>query len=345
MINVSDLKPGVTFQMDGNLFVVLDYSHNKTARAAANIKVKMKNLRTGSTTEMTFGGNDKVKRAQIDKKEMQYLYNTGDAFVFMDGETYEQIEIPAENLEWEKNFLKESDTATIRSFEGEVLGVQLPDKVTLQITEAEQADSKSKSLYLLMKEKWSLFQLLKENIQAELSTRTKPSVFSYSKTGLHIVGNEGMFMNKQAITFLSLFTLILVLSIYYLLVPPIDQSDTVSKKSLSRIEILQSELNKNHENKINDNNTVIASSKASEKEISTALTSNEKTKAIIKNEKDICQLLTDKGYKECFCEIDGGHMKVVVKLKDATSKDANKIIKLIHNKYNGYIIEVKFVED
>jgi elongation factor P len=70
---------------------------------------------------------------------MQYLYNTGDAFVFMDGETYEQIEIPAENLEWEKNFLKESDTATIRSFEGEVLGVQLPDKVTLQITEAEQA--------------------------------------------------------------------------------------------------------------------------------------------------------------------------------------------------------------
>ena len=118
MINVSDLKPGVTFQMDGNLFVVLDYSHNKTARAAANIKVKM---------------------AQIDKKEMQYLYNTGDAFVFMDGETYEQIEIPAENLEWEKNFLKESDTATIRSFEGEVLGVQLPDKVTLQITEAEQA--------------------------------------------------------------------------------------------------------------------------------------------------------------------------------------------------------------
>ena len=196
-----------------------------------------------------------------------------------------------------------------------------------------------------MKEKWSLFQLLKENIQAELSTRTKPSVFSYSKTGLHIVGNEGMFMNKQAITFLSLFTLILVLSIYYLLVPPIDQDDTVSKKSLSRIEILQSELNKNHENKINDNNTVMASSKASEKEISTALTSNEKTKAIIKNEKDICQLLTDKGYKECFCEIDGGHMKVVVKLKDATSKDANKIIKLIHNKYNGYIIEVKFVED
>ena len=87
-------------------------------------------------------------------------------------------------------------------------------------------------------------------------------------------------MNKQAITFLSLFTLILVLSIYYLLVPPIDQGDTVSKKSLSRIEILQSELNKNHENKINDNNTVIASSKASEKEFQQHLLLKKKQKQL-----------------------------------------------------------------
>ena len=85
MINVSDLKPGVTFQLDGNLYVVLDYSHNKTARAAANIKVKMKNLRTGSTTELTFVGNYKVISAQIDKKDMQFLSITGVAFVFMDG--------------------------------------------------------------------------------------------------------------------------------------------------------------------------------------------------------------------------------------------------------------------
>ena len=139
MISVGDLRPGITFEYEGNLYVVLDYSHNKTARAAANIRIKMKNLRSGSTTEVTFGGNDKVKKAHIDKNKMQYLYNSGDALVFMDNETYEQIEIPADNLKWEINFLKESDTATIRSFEGEVLGVQLPDKVTLQITEAEQA--------------------------------------------------------------------------------------------------------------------------------------------------------------------------------------------------------------
>lgn len=113
MISVGDLRPGITFEYEGNLYVVLDYSHNKTARAAANIKVKMKNMRSGATTEITFGGNDKVKKAHIDKRKMQYLYNSGDALVFMDNETYEQIEIPAGNLEWEMNFLKESDEVEV----------------------------------------------------------------------------------------------------------------------------------------------------------------------------------------------------------------------------------------
>ena len=139
MISVGDLRPGITFEYEGNLYVVLDYSHNKTARAAANIKVKMKNMRTGSTTEMTFGGNDKVKKAHIDKSKKQYLYNSGDALVFMDNETYEQIEIPADNLEWEINFLKESDEVEVTSFEGEVLGVQLPINVPFKIIETEPA--------------------------------------------------------------------------------------------------------------------------------------------------------------------------------------------------------------
>ena len=109
MISVGDLRPGTTFEYEGNLYVVLDYSHNKTARAAANIRIKMKNLRSGSTTEVTFGGNDKVKKAHVDKNKMQYLYNSGEALVFMDNETYEQIEITADNLKWEINFLKERD--------------------------------------------------------------------------------------------------------------------------------------------------------------------------------------------------------------------------------------------
>lgn len=139
MISVGDLRPGVTFEYDENLFVVLDYSHNKTARAAANIRIKMKNLRTGATTEITFGGNDKVKKAHVDKSKMQYLYNSGESLVFMDNETYEQIEIPADNLKWEINFLKESDEVEVTSYEGEVLGVALPINVPFKVIETEPA--------------------------------------------------------------------------------------------------------------------------------------------------------------------------------------------------------------
>lgn len=139
MISVGDLRPGTTFEYAGNLYIVLDYSHNKTARAAANIRIKMKNLRSGSTTEITFGGNDKVKKAHIDKNKMQYLYNSGEALVFMDNETYEQIEIPAENLKWEINFLKESDEVEVTSYNGEVLGVSLPINVPFKVIETEPA--------------------------------------------------------------------------------------------------------------------------------------------------------------------------------------------------------------
>lgn len=139
MISVGDLRPGMTFQYDGNLYVVLEYSHNKTARAAANIRVKMKNMRTGSTTEVTFGNNEKVARAHIEKRKMQYLYDNGGMLVFMDNETYDQIEIPEENLEWEINFMKPSDEVEVTSFEGEVLGVSLPVNVPFQIIETEPA--------------------------------------------------------------------------------------------------------------------------------------------------------------------------------------------------------------
>jgi elongation factor P len=139
MINVGDLRPGMTFQYEGNLYVVLQYSHNKTARAAANIRVKMKNMRTGSTTEVTFGNNEKVQRAHIEKRKMQFLYDSGDMFIFMDNETYEQIEIPSDRVEWEKNFLKPSDEVEIRFFESEVLDVALPVKMTFTITETAPA--------------------------------------------------------------------------------------------------------------------------------------------------------------------------------------------------------------
>ncbi len=139
MIIVNELKPGTSFEYDGNLYNVLDIDHNKTAMRQMIIKIKVKNLRTGVINEMSFTGGDKVEQAHIDRKEMQYLYDSGEALVFMDVEDYDQIEIPKSRLEWEMQFMKPNDNVSVTMYEGEILGVTLPDKVTLQIVECEQA--------------------------------------------------------------------------------------------------------------------------------------------------------------------------------------------------------------
>ncbi len=139
MIIVNELKPGTSFEYDGNLYNVLDIDHNKTAMRQMIIKIKVKNLRTGVINEMSFTGGDKVEQAHIDRKEMQYLYDSGEALVFMDVEDYDQIEIPKSRLEWEMQFMKPNDNVSVTMYEGEILGVTLPDKVTLKIVECEQA--------------------------------------------------------------------------------------------------------------------------------------------------------------------------------------------------------------
>ena len=101
MIIVNDLKPGTSFEYEGNLYQVLNLQLNKTAMRQMIVKVKVKNLRTGVINELSFTGGDKVEQVHIDKKEMQYLYDDGTNLVFMDNETYEQIEIPKERLTWE----------------------------------------------------------------------------------------------------------------------------------------------------------------------------------------------------------------------------------------------------
>ena len=139
MISSNDLKHGQTIAVDNDIYVVLDTSQNKTARSAMVVKAKVRNLRTGSNVELSWGGGEKVQPAEIEKREMQYLYDTEDSLVFMDNETYDQIEIPKDRLTWERQFMKPEDTVNITSYEGEILGVQLPDKVTLQVVEAEPA--------------------------------------------------------------------------------------------------------------------------------------------------------------------------------------------------------------
>ncbi len=139
MIIVNDLRPGVTIQQDNNIFVVIDASHNKTAMRQMIVKAKVKNLRTGTITELSFTGGDKVEPAHIDKRPMQYLYDDGENLVFMDNETYDQLEINKDRLEWESKFIKENDTVNISLFETEVVGLLLPDKVSLRIEETEPA--------------------------------------------------------------------------------------------------------------------------------------------------------------------------------------------------------------
>lgn len=139
MIIVNDLKPGITIEHENGIYVVLDISHNKTAMRQMIVKAKAKNLRTGSITDLTWTGGDKVEQAHIDKREMQYLYDDGTNCIFMDNETYDQLEIPMERLEWELKFIKANSNVNISLYEGEVLGVLLPDKVALQIVECEPA--------------------------------------------------------------------------------------------------------------------------------------------------------------------------------------------------------------
>ena len=139
MILVNDLRPGITFEYEGNIYIVLDASHNKTAMRQMIIKAKVKNMRSGAIVELSFTGGDKVEPAHIDKREMQYLYDSGDGLIFMDNANYEQIEITKDRLQWELNFLKPNDNIIIVMFEGEILGINLPDKVALRVAETEPA--------------------------------------------------------------------------------------------------------------------------------------------------------------------------------------------------------------
>lgn len=139
MVNVTELRPGNYFEEEGNIYQVLDILLNKTAMRKMVAKLKVKNLRTGAVTEMSRNSGYAIETIRLEKKQMQYLYDTGDALVFMDQETYEQIEISKERLQREMQFLKGDETVEITSYEGEVLGINLPAKVALQIVECEPA--------------------------------------------------------------------------------------------------------------------------------------------------------------------------------------------------------------
>lgn len=137
MINVNDFKTGMTIKIDGNLFQVLEFQHVKPGKGAAFVKTKLKNLRTGATIENTFNSSVKVEAARIERKDMQFLYEMGGVYYFMNMETYEQIELQKSVIEEEAKFLKENLVVSITFYEGEVLGLLLPDKIELLVTSTE----------------------------------------------------------------------------------------------------------------------------------------------------------------------------------------------------------------
>lgn len=139
MINTNDLKVGMTIQMDGNLFSVLETGHVKPGKGAAFVTAKLKNLRSGSIIEERFNAGTKVEAARIEKKDMQYLYEMGGIYYFMNMQTYDQLELNKDQLGEDFKFLKENLMVNITFFEGEVLGIQLPDKIEYKITHSEPA--------------------------------------------------------------------------------------------------------------------------------------------------------------------------------------------------------------
>lgn len=137
MISVNDFKTGLTVEVDNGIWRVLEFQHVKPGKGAAFVRSKLRNLRTGAIQEKTFRAGEKVGKAQIDNRRMQYLYASGDSHVFMDTETYDRTELHETNLSHELKFLKENMEVHIQSYRGETLGVELPNTVTLEVTETE----------------------------------------------------------------------------------------------------------------------------------------------------------------------------------------------------------------
>ena len=137
MISSNDFRNGVTVEMDGDAWQVIDFQHVKPGKGAAFVRAKMKNIRTGSVVEKTFNPGEKMARAHLDNRQMQFLYELDGAYHFMDNENFEQTSMTAEQLGSAKNFLKENMNIGIQFYQGAIMGVELPVAVELRVVETD----------------------------------------------------------------------------------------------------------------------------------------------------------------------------------------------------------------
>ncbi len=178
MIHINDLKTGMSIKLDEQIFLVLDFLHVKPGKGPAFMRVKLKNLRTGSIIDKTFNTNIKFEKAVIEKKEMQFLYNNQDVYNFMDMGSFEQIEVNEKQINEEKKYLKEGLNVEIIFYENELLGVELPEKITYQVTETEPAvkgntvNNTTKDAILENGLKIKVPMFVKNDDQVSVSTRT-----------------------------------------------------------------------------------------------------------------------------------------------------------------------------
>ena len=137
MITAGDFKKGLTVEWENGVWTIVDFQHVKPGKGAAFVRTKIKNIMTGAVVERSFNPTDKMPKAIIETKEMEYLYSDGELYYFMDPETYEQMPLPLDQVEEALNFIKENTMVTVRFFKGKSFSVEAPNFVELQVTATE----------------------------------------------------------------------------------------------------------------------------------------------------------------------------------------------------------------
>ena len=137
MISSNDFRNGVTIELDGQVFSVIEFQHVKPGKGSAFVRTKLRNVKTGAVVERTFNAGEKLPRAHLDRHEMQFLYVNGDEYTFMDTETFEQVTLTAEQLGDALHFLKENMTIGMMQYQGSLIGVDLPNSVELKVIETD----------------------------------------------------------------------------------------------------------------------------------------------------------------------------------------------------------------
>lgn len=137
MISVNDFRTGLTIEVEGDVWQVVEFQHVKPGKGAAFVRAKMKNIRSGAVIERTFRAGEKVPRARLDKREMQYLYNDGEDYIFMDTQSYDQISLSKDQIGDGIKYLKEQMVIQVLLYQGQIFGVEMPNFVELEVVETE----------------------------------------------------------------------------------------------------------------------------------------------------------------------------------------------------------------